>query len=107
MTAGLGEVKIGVSSSLKLDSEDAGKAAKAVVDKEVQEATATILNKGQIKYTTIGEPVFGCFTQARRRIRFKGGMFVVDTADANAVDIINALDYHVTVGTLKKEEYGV
>lgn len=100
-TPSLGTAKTGVTTSIKLSAKDAGKEAAAIVEAETQAVKNKKPEPGQIKYVTNGNPIFNCFTEARKKISFIGGAFYVDDND---VDVINTLEYHVKMGTISREE---
>ena len=100
-TPSLGKASTGVQTSLKMSAKDAGSAAAAAVTAATQQAENKKPEQGQIKYVTVGNPVFNCFTDKGKAISFKGGAFFVDS---NNVDAINTLEYHCKSGTIAKEE---
>ena len=59
----IGKVSVGTATSLRMSSEDAGVVAKAEVEKATQKAEQLELVSGQIRYKTVGQPVFNCLTK--------------------------------------------
>lgn len=97
-------IRTGVTSSIKGDSINATKANAAKMALEAQQAAKVTaeLSVGQTLYTVKGGLVFNCFTDKGKPICFAGGCFIVEESDPNAKAYIEALDYHVSTGSLTK-----
>lgn len=94
-------VKVGMTSSLKNDAQDAGRLAAQLVAKDTQDMDSVVLAEGQVMYKTRGEPVFNCRSGSGEAIEFKGGRYLTDIDNT---DICEALDYFCSKGRLVKEE---
>ena len=96
----LGTINTGPTTSLKLSSTDASVEAKKVVAATTAKAKRQKPTEDQIKYITIGEPVFNT-TSNRKRISFIGGAYFVNKTDTK---LIEDLDYFVDLKRIKVEE---
>ena len=98
----LGELTKGVATTAKLsavnaDAEQKKEEAEAKAEADKLEAT-----EDQDLYSTIGEPVFNCFTEKGKSISFSGGKFLVNKNDPNYDDITACLEYHCSTGSIRK-----
>lgn len=96
----LGNIRTGTASSIKMSASDAAKKVDAMMTKATQESNARPIEDNQVKYVTVGEPVFTCFTRNGKKLKFLGGAYFANKDD---MDEINALEYHRTMNRLTVE----